>query len=265
MFVSGRLIDDDNVRKQMEGKLRTTAKTMVLQERNLWKREVEKLLDEKTDLQWRMSFMEGQNMKLKADVQWVSSMIGHGDQTISSLHKSYAAELRRAEEMEHSEEKAGRIISTDQKIRALAKAHNESLVLLSAAQNELSESKLQCDALEKKLHNELAEIEGKHKKELSQREYCHRKVLSDASVRASHELSELSLYWKARAQQWVQERRELEKMMHSKQIKWDQEEAERKEVIQRLTEENKQLRICCLLFSFLLLPSLSKDFPDSTI
>lgn len=247
----------------MEGKFRTTAKTMVLQERNLWKREVEKLLDEKTDLQWRMSFMEGQNMKLKADFQWVSNMIGHDDQNIASLHKSYSAELRRPEEMGHSKvcqlEKEEQIISADQKIRALTKAHNDTLVLLSAAQDELSESKLRRDALEKKLHDELAEREAKHEKELSQREYSLRKELSDASLGASHELSELSQHWEARAQQWVQERRELEEMMHNKQKNWDQEEEERKEVIQRLTEENTQLQVYCLIFSFLFLPRLSKD------
>ena len=56
--------------------------------------------------------------------------------------------------------------------------------------------------------------------------------------------------WERRSQQWEKEKKELEETLRAKDEIWIHEEVQRKEEIQRLTEENLQLQVCCLSSSF---------------
>lgn len=69
-------------------------------------------------------------------------------------------------------------------------------------------------------------------------------------MKSGKEPSELCEGWEKRAQQWDNEKTELEEMLLKKEKIRNFEESDRKEDIQLVTEENIQLRICYPSSSF---------------
>lgn len=155
-----------------------------------------------------------------------------------------------------------------QKRIAHAKAHVDTLVLLNITQASLEESKQKCDSLEEKFCKFVTETAERYQKELSEevsrlkkkvterqermkqqlceKEESYRKELSDSDMKARKKLAELSENWEAKVLQWEKDKRELEERMLQREQCWNHEEAERKEQIQCLVEENVQLQVRCL-------------------
>ncbi|CAK6970882.1 golgin subfamily A member 6-like protein 22 [Scomber scombrus] len=64
------------------------------------------------------------------------------------------------------------------------------------------------------------------------------------------DLSVFTESWERKGQLWDKEKRELEETLQTTNQTWIQKEAERKEEIQRLKEENLHLQVRCLSSSF---------------
>ena len=282
--------------REMEEKLKTAAKIMVLKERESWKCDRQQLLDEKIALQRQLSVTETANRTLESDLNGAEETIGRLEQEISSLNHQFSAlkeahdnsriilwrglkkerqkaeeEMKKKDELiislqqslnaqkEGTErmgasadqsswqervsklealvmEKDKEISRVTEKRRARTNAHINTLALLNETQSALTQSKHNCDALEEKLS------EQKWRKQLSEKE-SFKKELSEAAAVSRKELCALSGSWETRAQQWEKEKRELEESLLAKEKTWIQEDAEKKEEIQRLTQENLQLQV----------------------
>ncbi len=113
---------------------------------------------------------------------------------------------------------------------------------------------------EESYRNKLTEREESLKKALSDRDEQMRrqlsqpdtfqKELSDRLLTSGQELSARGERWEKRAQQWGQEKRELEEMLLVKEKVWQHNEEEMKEDFSFLTQKNIQLRVHCLSLSF---------------
>eukprot|EP00064_Thunnus_orientalis_P006036 superscaffoldBa00000611_g6050 len=77
--------------REMEEKLRTATKIMVLKERESWKSERQQLLDEKITLQRQLSITETANRMLESDLNRAEETIGRLEEEISSLNHQFSA------------------------------------------------------------------------------------------------------------------------------------------------------------------------------
>ncbi len=111
----------------------------------------------------------------------------------------------------------------------------------------------------KSLKKELSANENNMRMQLSQKETLE-KGLSDSLLTAKQELSTHCERWERRAQQWSQEKRELEEMLLVKEKVWQHKEDEMKEDLHLLTQKNIQLRVCYHSSSFGFQPHIFKDF-----
>lgn len=139
----------------------------------------------------------------------------------------------------HISEQAWEIVNLSRIQRARAKAHTNTLVMLTETMDELKQSKLECNVLKRKLfkqvkchQNQFSEQEADFKKKLSEKmskwkkelayerqkmkqrlwnkEKCHKEM---HSAKLTETKQKLSRQCEARAQQWAEEKAELEKKL----------------------------------------------------
>lgn len=260
----------------------TSSKSMALKESKHSETELQMLLEENKALKRKLSISEEENGQLKADLQWGTEEIRQREQTISSLqhklsershegadeeivhhHQTLQAQKEETDQMRSSlcnleesgallssceqcdnemcqlrellAEKDKEVLRANEKRRARVRAHIHTLILLTVTKESLEESKVKCDTMRQKL---------------SETEEGFRKKLFDTAMKVREEMSELSESWEARALQWQQEKRELENKLLLTEKCWIQEEAQWKQQVQRLTEENVQPQVRCFCSSF---------------
>eukprot|EP00064_Thunnus_orientalis_P005367 superscaffoldBa00000521_g5381 len=158
------------------------------------------------------------------------------DLTVSSLHtekESWQQKVSQLEELLSDKERE--ISRANKKRRARTIAHIDTLALLNETQSALKQSQLACDSLEEQLRQRLTEKEEKDQRELSERVESLQKELSETASKAREELSTVCGSWERRSQQW-------EEMLRAKDEIWIHEEAQRKEEIRCLTDDNLQLQ-----------------------
>ena len=177
------------------------------------------------------------------------------DEQIISLERSLHAEkeswqqkVSQLEELLSDKERE--ISRANKKRRARTIAHIDTLALLTKTQSALKDSQLACDSLEEQLGQQLTEKEERDQRDLSERVESLQKELSERVRKSQEELSTVCESWERRSQQWRKDKKQLEETLQAKHEIWIHEEAQRKEEIQRLTDDNLQLQVCCLSSSF---------------
>ncbi|XP_044192935.1 golgin subfamily A member 6-like protein 22 [Thunnus albacares] len=168
------------------------------------------------------------------------------DQIISlerSLHAEKESWQQKVSQLEELlSEKEREISRANKKRRERTTAHIDTLALLSETQSALKESQLACNSLEEKLRQQLTEKMEKDQRELSERVESLRKELSERVSKCREELSTVCESWERRSHQWRKEKKQLEETLQAKHEIWIHEEAQMKEQIQCLTNDNLQLQ-----------------------
>ncbi len=98
------------------------------------------------------------------------------------------------------------------------------------------------------------------RKLLSEKEESFQLELSQSLIASKEELSKLSESREKKAQQWGEEKRQLEEMHVVKEKIWSHVEADMKEDINLLKQENIQLQVCRLISSYVFIFCISEDF-----
>ncbi|XP_074516546.1 uncharacterized protein LOC141783256 [Sebastes fasciatus] len=162
------------------------------------------------------------------------------DEEIISLKQSLHAQKKEIERVRASAgqlKKAGKVKNLEMlqtKVSQLEELHTREKEKLNAAWSALKRSQLRCDALEENLLKQLADTKENHRKELTEQGESHQKELPEKQEQAKNELFVLC----ESDQQHKQEKTELEEMLLVKEKIWKDEEADKKEDIQNLMEEN---------------------------
>ncbi|XP_037603234.1 golgin subfamily A member 6-like protein 22 [Sebastes umbrosus] len=170
---------------------------------------LEKLNDERVEAQ--------EELKKKVDEEIISLK--------QSLH-AQKKEIKRVRASAGQLKKAGKV--------KLEELHTREKEKLNAARSALKKSQLRCDALEENLLKQLADTKENHHKEITEQGESHQKELPEKQEQAKNELFVLC----ESDQQHKQEKTELEEMLLVKEKIWKDEEADKKEDIQNLMEEN---------------------------
>ncbi|XP_070783599.1 probable DNA double-strand break repair Rad50 ATPase [Enoplosus armatus] len=221
-------------------------------EREKAKKEIEKRDEQIISLQQSLHAQREETERMRASVdEWKESSGAKG------MEERWQKKVSQLEEVLIEKDKL--IARANSKRRARTNAHVDTLAQLNEAQSALKQSQVTCEAVEEKLRKQLAERVQSFQTELREREESFRRELSfkeeiwrnklskkgsvqielsNRVIRNRKEISNLCESWERRAQQWGEEKRELEETLHVK----EKEEAERIEEIGRLTEVNIRLQ-----------------------
>ncbi|TKS81800.1 C-C chemokine receptor type 2 [Collichthys lucidus] len=252
----------ENEKQEMQDKLRTSAKSKVLNERESWTNERQQLLDQNKALQKKLSFSIRDNKKLKSILQKAQEEIDFLCHQVSDLEKSTDEERiawwtkrnKDHDEAEKEMKKRNELFNALHQGLLAQKEENERMrASIDDLKIALEQAKMICQALEEKQKSELAASENRFRKELLKSEKSFRKELSETQIEHGKEVFILNDAWEWKARQWEEEKEKLERSQSVRQRLWTQKEALRKEEIRRLKEQNPKHQVCCISLFFGLL------------
>eukprot|EP00064_Thunnus_orientalis_P006035 superscaffoldBa00000611_g6049 len=164
--------------QEMEEKLRTAAKIMVLKERESWRSERGQLLDERRTIQRQLSVTEEQKWKKLHEVlEKAAGVIKKRDERHHNTQREETERKRASVEEEFSRLKSVKelakkkvsqledllrvkdeeISRANEKRRAHTIAHIDTLALLNETESAIKQSQLTCETPEEKLRKQLAD------------------------------------------------------------------------------------------------------------
>nr|XP_046232214.1 trichohyalin-like [Scatophagus argus] len=242
-----------------DSQLQSTKELFLLSE--TWEIRAQQWKQEKRDLEETLLVKE--NILKHKEAEGVKASLDEWKKStkLKSVEEKWQRKVSQLEEVLQEKDK---LVSRADDKRALAKAHTDTLAQLGVTQSALKQSRQTCEALEQKIQSQLAESNVSHQKKLLEQEKGFKKVLeekersfqkqfsqakqsfekelSDSQLQSTKELFLLSETWERRAQQWKQEKRDLEETLLVKEKIWNNEEAERKKELQHLTKIPFQLQ-----------------------